>query len=355
MNERQVETQIQVPSCSGMTGMVGELSEMVNESVSSCRSELKQVDGLLHDAVTRLGSSFQAIAGDVLDEQRVIRQVLERMGRGLGNDETDEAAEEAEVRVTMEVFVQETEEILQGFVKSLVVVSRESVATARRMDDISKQMDAIFGLREHMQTIADQTNLLALNAAIEAARAGEAGRGFAVVADEVRKLSHDSASFNEQIRVNVAGAKGAVYEVRDIVGKIAAEDMSRSIEAKARVDEMLGQLTDTEDNIAAAVNQVAVLSDQIDGHVNLAVQSLQFEDIATQLIAHAQRRVSAVEEIVSGIVQLVEGMDEGLDEASFHGMVDESRQRVAQIRDSKAMAEKPAAQTDMDSGAVELF
>jgi methyl-accepting chemotaxis protein len=216
-------------------------------------------------------------------------------------------------------------------------------------------MDEIFSLLENIQTIADQTNLLALNAAIEAARAGDAGRGFAVVADEVRKLSQNSATFNDLIRDHVTGAKKSVYEVRDMVGKMAASDMSRSIEAKSKVDEMMSQLTDSEEEIARAVQQVSIISDRIDNNISIAVQSLQFEDITSQLLVHTQARISAIQDLMASITSLVQGREQGLNEIAMHQIVEASRESIAQLRDSRAMANKPADQTDMDSGEVELF
>lgn len=83
---------------------------------------------------------------------------------------------------------------------------------------------------------------MALNAAIEAVRAGEAGRGFAVVASEVRKLSQSSSSLSEQIRSQVQKTKATIGEARKIVGEVTAKDMNVAITAKGRIDDMLSEI-----------------------------------------------------------------------------------------------------------------
>ncbi|RLT92489.1 methyl-accepting chemotaxis protein [Ketobacter sp.] len=313
-------------------------------SFESITRKVHSIDQAIRSSSASLSASFSGLGHTSNHTNQLIRDVTKAVtGRGHSQDGEDE-------NVTVEKFASEVSDILMQYVSLLIDVSEKSVQAVHHIGDMVKELDHMFGLLADIRTIAEQTNLLALNAAIEAARAGEAGRGFAVVADEVRKLSQDTNRLSEQIRNRGEITKSTVTMVRDIVGAIASLDLNDAINAKGYVDSMLNGLEETNQHVSETMDRLNQLNVEVNQHVNTAVHAMQFEDIFTQVISE-----------ISQDLERLDGINHQLGEiCSVATLSERHMDRVSELENCLAVKKKQSIMRDntassSPTGEIDLF
>ncbi|HEU0198716.1 MAG TPA: methyl-accepting chemotaxis protein [Nevskiaceae bacterium] len=264
-------------------GELVELRMQIQPELNSIRTENERVRTLIGDAVRTLAASFQAISGEAQRQSATAHGVV---AQGDGGRSVQKVAADATG-------------LMEKLVEALQQVSKQNAESLHNIDEMVQSLDAIFTILEDVKVIADQTNLLALNAAIEAARAGEAGRGFAVVADEVRNLSQRSNTLNAQIRGRVESARSAVAKVRETVAQVAARDNATSNEAQQQARSLFAQVEQMDRALAEALVTITASSEHIGQAAADAVRSLQFEDIASQALTTAQRHAQRAQQALA--------------------------------------------------------
>ncbi|WP_371921279.1 methyl-accepting chemotaxis protein [Pseudomonas sp. URMO17WK12:I11] len=172
-----------------------------------------------------------------------------------------------------------------------------------RIEQLAGQMDHCLAAMQHLagesqrigsildviKSVSEQTNLLALNAAIEAARAGEAGRGFAVVADEVRGLAQRTSSATEEIGQLIDSLHSGTDEVTRLLDS-SKNLTEQSVELSRKAGDALSQITDTVSSIQGMNQQIATASEQqsvVAEQINRSVISVR--DVSDQTSAASEQ------------------------------------------------------------------
>jgi methyl-accepting chemotaxis protein len=193
-----------------------------------------------------------------------------------------------------------------GAIEAMTERLSGAVNVIQRLDTDSRDIGHVIGI---IREIADQTNLLALNAAIEAARAGEQGRGFAVVADEVRTLAQRTQKATREIEAIIAKVQDAAKLAVDTIGEASArshesvEHVENTAVALAEISGAVGQITSMTGEIAAATQEQQRVAEEISQSV------LSINGVARNAAADAQdvnRATESLSDISSELRQTVE-------------------------------------------------
>ena len=232
--------------------------QRARQSAELARSEAELLDQQRSEtdqsatAINQMAATIQEVAHNVQNTSQAAAEAerLTSHGRGLADAS----------QVAMQQMVRSVEEIGQA------------------VNELANSTQSIGSVADVITSIAEQTNLLALNAAIEAARAGEQGRGFAVVADEVRALAGRTRDSTQQIHQIVAALRSAAE--RAVQTASQGESISRqSVQSVTEVDHALGGISESVSRISAMSQQMASAAEQ---------QSHVAEDISRQITRIAQ-------------------------------------------------------------------
>jgi len=247
--------------------------------------------------------------------------------------------------------IEQGESKLNDILRVLVEIKESKALVLSKINALAGTTAELDGMAQDVGKIAEQTNLLALNAAIEAARAGEQGRGFAVVADEVRNLSKLSGDTANKIRASVEEVAQAMKEAQQIAEQSSEREAQAESQAQNNISTVLAQFQQAAVGLSEASEALQQRNRSVHQDIGDVIVALQFQDRTDQILCQVESSIDSLANEVVDSFERVESGGQAVDIEAWLKEMEAGYVTSEQRRNHSASG----ADAEMDSGEITFF
>lgn len=265
---------------------IGQLSGGIDAFVGNLQNIIRDVAGATREvtaAATEISASSEQMARGLSQQEQQTSQVsaaVEEMSASVREVaqkgmEASKAARDSQTDATSGT------DVVSQTVSEIKAISQDVGRSAQAVSELGKKSEEIGEIIKVINDIADQTNLLALNAAIEAARAGEHGRGFAVVADEVRKLAERTTKATEEVATSIQQIQAQTTEAVSLI-QSGSKRVGKGVELANDAGNALGRISQSSSGLSGMVQAIAAATEEQSAASTQISKSIEAIDSVTK-------------------------------------------------------------------------
>lgn len=287
-----------------------ETAAAINQ-ISSNLNSIENLSGKLNQVINGISSAVETISNNIKEvDERIERQTV------MVEESTSSITEMmSSLNNVSAITKSRRESALELGKKSDELESSLELTNETFQKGVADKIDTIHDMTSVIQSISEQTNLLAMNAAIEAAHAGESGKGFAVVADEIRKLAEQSRESSNTIQSTIKGIISSINETAEYSDQTSSavghvqKDVQQAIEAFSEIESSAQELSIGSKQIFEAMTTLQEVSESVrSGSANIADEAAKLREEQEKVLSFSDQTNLGLKEISTGVKEINDAM-----------------------------------------------
>jgi len=289
-------------------GLIARSVIKVEEFTQQLIKNIKNSVTTLNSVIGALESNIETVKSKTNEQTSQAHQIAtaaEEMSQTI-TDIAKNAATASDIATESMNISREGQGLSENAMKTVQSANRSTVELKKTINALNSRVEEIGDIVTVIKDIADQTNLLALNAAIEAARAGEQGRGFAVVADEVRKLAERTIKATDEIAGKITAVQTESHESINSM-EATSKEVAEALKALNEVKESLNKIAESSQKVKDQITQIATATDEQSSASDEVARSAERSSILAQEVKNSTETVIQEVENLNNVIKQLNG------------------------------------------------